>query len=317
MNQEKRPKIDLTLKAGLPYIGQIEIAIGNIESILSFFRAKKKLEKIKKDVFEIGKMRIEEPCTVSTHGVIVPLSLIIGNLTSYEDDWKMCLERIDLDFDTEYPLDSIRKWMYYSWMMWGPSVDINAEDTNHKYLQIGLGDECNSIPLVFSYRKWLIFKKCCWQQVLKGDITGLLVPLSVIKNTDILPQNKLHDFRIYEKFDRLIYVGDGEDYFFEPIVEETVPYYSAYLWAIFVDSEREEKVFPVYEHVNLADNITLEFYRQRLLQKIRALLDQSKEKGISLIYYVGLNSEMDDLIKNTFQMKPKVSRKHLFKLISR
>ncbi len=246
-------------------------------------------------------------------GFIAPTVLVSGLLQQFETDWPQALSHFNLALGGNRTKPTLlQRFELYCWLLWGPSIpacECMGWDGSFLVLQYGYGDETNSFPLILDDQvlqdagKLLRAKfaellgdplgpspnplplafgsrfagTLVWGPRYRRDDNDYPPVYTVVSNDDTRPRVASGDATIFQG---LMLRADSITW-----LNEQRRYYSAYLWVMFEvceenpkqltnGSERWRRLFPIFEHANIADGDTLLFLKQRLAEKACSTVEQ-------------------------------------------
>lgn len=294
--------------------------------ITRYFRV---LKKFGRDDAFVAHVKLEK-------GYLAPIFLIAGLLARFDQDWQVVInnyrDRTATDKIYSLELVELRSFLFNCWLLWGPSVPLcrcdqwrlkdvgPGQDSLPLAYQYGFGDENNSIDVLVldgqgvdfqsNMRKLLRQHGDAAQRGAGQPVAINAVPFSVrgkIKWGPLLPdknickaQNAIQggskDKRDPSRGRVVLQYTDGE----RTLTSEVSRYYSAYLWIMFIVTDRDGRPFftdkpwrnlmPFFEHGNIADATTYQTLKETLVAKIcstmREILfrDHDRNIGLSLSY---------------------------------
>jgi hypothetical protein len=248
-------------------------------------------------------------CTlVITTGYVAPLHLLAGLLAHFNKEWVPVindfgeiLTRHDDPLRNTPIIRHLQAFIFDCWLIWGPSIPLCrcAQFTHGEVeaLQLGYGDENNSLPLISTAGTLLKdFDRLLAQMRSEGGeppfslalqvvVTGTLRWGSSVPSEETPPAlRSIRDGIVLEYIKMTPFVG-------ERAAERNRVYYSAYLWIIFVVLDAAGKpvfprhdtadlgetwrgLLPFFEHGNIADGMAYDFLKHQLARKAMAALQR-------------------------------------------
>lgn len=224
-------------------------------------------------------------------GYLMPMFLVTGLASHFNEDWKPVINDFSRTVDQGYT--PLQVFLFDCWLVWGPSIPACtcSQWRRGVALQFGFGDENNSIPVYLPAGSKQVFLDSVLESMkrvrqlgenqpatgFRTSLTGTLQLGTMINNWDIAPaQEALLSPEFYD------FVLEYEEHL-EKAYQEKVPvpgYYSAYVWVMF-EEEREPatpyetaanrqwlRLFPFWEHANIADESTYEALKLQLARKV-------------------------------------------------
>lgn len=237
-------------------------------------------------------------------GFVAPTFLVAGLLQQFETQWPLALESFDKQLGgqgDEFAL--LQRFELYCWLMWGPSIPACAcEGWNGKFivLQYGYGDEANSVPLLLdgsALREWPKSLREKFAELASDRGPDAPLPLAfaaeitgtLVWGPRYEPSGKDYPgvYTVAAAEPDPTRLRNGEATILRgPLLRAEViswlvqrrQYYSAYMWVMFEvcregerpagePRDRWRRLFPIFEHVNIADGDTLLFLKRRLAEK--------------------------------------------------
>jgi hypothetical protein len=252
-------------------------------------------------------------------GFLVPAITIPGLNDHYNEDWSSIVKRYQSSINDSSNTSEL--YMFYTWLMWGPSYMPEYRTNDFKILQYGFGDESKTFNVVLNNSRNSIDMWNEIKQYSQKNGTGTIVGM---------------ELRIYDKKD---YFKLNEDKFsseLTPFVNKIIDsptsrvisehvsltisnsanddskYFSAYIWALFVKSENgiSKDAFGIsncvafFEHANLADEKNFEFLLDTLIYKIIVHFE-SIYKETTETYYLNhcFNENIYERVSNSIQSR--------------
>ena len=224
-------------------------------------------------------------------------SSIIKSMTESENQLFMTSQNYNA-----FNLKSNELFMVYSWLMWSPSYQMNFKDDRSKVILYGIGDESNTVNLILdtsenSQALWQQLKDCMARNVfgfnlsiecdlyelepyIHENIQNFSVEAMPLINNLV---NNSNDFRYI-----LSYVSPASDASLKNtvLVEDNDAFFSGYLWTLYGRVKQDDDMFDIknsvafFEHSNLADSTSVEYFTKALAQKtilhFKTILDTDK-----------------------------------------
>ena len=272
--------------------------VRNADRIDRYFQVLKQLKHTDKPKQFLMTVKVEQ-------GYVAPLHLIAGLMSRFDLDWAPVMKdfsREKIDAKTQlidigsgnvslYALRNYQMFIFDCWLLWGPSIPICSCDQwqGHKALQLGYGDENNSLSLL---------KMGSVDPMFATFLNGVLTsPIPKYCSVTVRPCSSLADeVSLCECQLDVIDPDMGSasvlDYVSHTEHTSTFAesgYYSAYLWSMFIIcragkneglpepidfSPNEDKtrpglsMLPFFEHGNIADEDIYRSMKQQLAHKI-------------------------------------------------
>jgi hypothetical protein len=261
-----------------------------------------------------------KPCKLErVSGMLVPLTLLKGNIQEYKEDWPRLIKEYETKFNidwTDEKYSKIREKFAFAkstnliWNLWGPSYEDDLILGDYEILQFGEGDEYNAIPVMIS-KKILDNHKIMFNPGMRVNpilTDGMLVSLKNVKIQEFI--QKLKDSeklenenlkkwnKINDKFSKIFIIGKELNYEFfndhnfnNPIFVEKRPsdFYSAYMWAeLWVNMKLknypEPIKYPVYlfDHANISNASVLDQYTEMFGVKFNYFFHNYGNENITL-----------------------------------
>jgi hypothetical protein len=248
------------------------------------------------------------------YGYLAPLALICGLEERFFSDWtKIICAYSSKSAILSGATKTLELYMLYAWIMWGPSISLHYSEDRYKLIQYGFGDENNSINLVLrndpnSIRAWKRLVKenprgyhCALRARLCDSATYLNST-----NEDNEKNSGNFDASVLPLVARLSQVRLGMNFLLEYVsqgVEDERgkcqkarhPYYSAYLWIMFVQAGDKgeqpmrfclDEALIFFEHPNLADDASYNYFADCLIQKSLSYFGRLAEMGDTRAFYL-------------------------------
>lgn len=233
-----------------------------------------------------------------TNGFLAPMARITGLNDRFEQNWQSIINNYrHMTSRPETRIPSHAASLTYTWLMWGPSVQISCrhdpassgkkEKEPSKSLGIyGCGDEANSVHIVIPAAirdKIFANNRFCVECSVVGRLRNPRYYVNTVR-TDVDPVSGTFLDRIYyAHLSTPEYIVELEQA--EPLLRKADPsshgYFTAYIWAMFcLESPSATRRFDpanavvLFEHTNLADPDNYRFLSECLLAKIRHFFGQ-------------------------------------------
>jgi hypothetical protein len=252
-------------------------------------------------------------------GFLVPAITIPGLNDHYNEDWSSIVKRYQSSINDSSNTSEL--YMFYTWLMWGPSYMPEYRTNDFKILQYGFGDESKTFNVVLNNSRTSVEVWNELKQYSKKNGTGTIVGM------ELRIYDKKDYFKLNEdKFSSELtpFVNKIIDSRTSPVISEHVSltistsanddskYFSAYIWALFVKSENglSKDAFGIsncvafFEHANLADENNFEFLLNTLIYKILHHFENIY-KETSETYYLNncFNENIYDKVSNSIQSR--------------
>lgn len=215
-------------------------------------------------------------------GYLLPAILLPGLQGHYNDDWSSISNRYLQNAKTSSNTSEL--FMFYTWLMWGPSYMPKYRRRDYKLMQYGMGDESKTFNVVLNSSESSVK---LWDQItdsIKNYGYGLQCGLRLSVNeknayietntnmfgNEVSPFiNKMLESNtsiILEYIDRFVPVSATGDF----------KYFSAYIWVLFIKTETPitgenfgiNNCVAFFEHANIAENTNYTFLLNSMIQKI-------------------------------------------------
>lgn len=274
------------------------------------------------DFYSIGRfddcwhtpIRVEE-------AYVTPSVLLSGLLSAFDSDWEMFIDqyRRTLAMHGRNGVSAPELYGVFSWLLWGPSREVDWRDHWDGLCQMAYGDENNSLPLCAPSGTpgFEVLRKAFGAAEEKGGFGGLFsVDVRLVPKADFFRHERLGmDVRNAYFIDKL---SANDRLSFIPRVEGAKAavaglaeayYCTAYLWVLFERDEGDEAFHPesavaFFEHANLADASVCRFLRDRLVEKALAhFRDVAGQAGTSERRYrfvCGVNASLERYCRDRF-----------------
>lgn len=187
-----------------------------------------------------------------------------------------------------FDINNNELFMTYSWLMWSPSYQMSFDDEKYKVILYGIGDESNTTNLILDTSKdsmqlWSQLKECLAKNTFG---TGLSIECELYEVGPYL-RNNLQNFSIESLplLNNLINNSNDVNFiltYLNPtpdasirknFIEDSDEFFSGYLWALYNRIDDNHQKFDIknsiafFEHSNLADNTSVEYFTQALAKK--------------------------------------------------
>jgi len=254
-------------------------------------------------------------------GYLLPAISLPGLQDHYNDDWSLITNRYFKNAKSTENTSEL--FMFYTWLMWGPSYMPNYRRRDYKLVQYGMGDESKTFNVFLNVSDKAIK---LWDQIKEsiedygyGMQCGLKLKVyekqSYIENNNNMFGNEVSPFLnkivesdkpiILEHVSHSVSISGAED----------SKYFSAYIWALFVKTENnvvDEKFginncIAFFEHANIAENSNYDYLFKALVNKM-LLHFEINYKTCSEKYYLNntLNEDIYIKIKDEFNKRTKI-----------
>ncbi|MGI6701718.1 MAG: GNAT family N-acetyltransferase [Christensenellales bacterium] len=236
-------------------------------------------------------------------GYIVPLVPINSLQQRYNEDWSKILSKYVGTFSKpdNAKLLPMELYSFYTWLMWGPSVQLDCREGEYKLLEYGLGDESMSVPMILTDSET---DSGLWNKLLnkcESDELGMFISSTCkLYYTRSFVDKNLEKFGlqgamfISKMSDDNPFLLSLESYSANQKMEESNYLFSAYIWIMlnYYDKNAGVKKFNPdntavwFEHANIADSENVKFLKAKLMDKIITHLENvlSQEKYDDRIY---------------------------------
>ncbi len=242
------------------------------------------------------------------NGYIVPITSIPGLQDHYNNDWSGILNKFITsckDNNNQHEL-----FMFYTWLMWGPSYSINYKRNQFKMVQYGIGDESKSLNVVLtdddaSMKLWDDITKSIDEEHygLFCSVVFEIYDLNAYINEyyDMF-NNETQPFVNRLEKTNINYLLVQSDYHLPIAANEKHSFFSAYIWALFVRSESDlndryrfdiSNCVAFFEHANLSHKQNYTFLTNSLIYKI---ITHFKEMSSSCTSTYHLTATFNDSI---------------------
>jgi hypothetical protein len=253
-------------------------------------------------------------------GYLAPLHLVAGLLPNFGADWVPVIDdfgralRRDDDPLRASELRSVQAFIFDCWLLWGPSIPLcrcGRWQGEVRALQLGYGDESNSIPLInrsadlFEHFQAFLAEAEAMPEHKAGRPLALQVdvearPAWIPETGEGVPP------ALRGIVDGLALEHSKVALFGGTTVQNARLYYSAYLWVIFVirypdgravflETETKSRkgemwrgLLTFFEHGNIADGVTYDFMKEQLARKalsgLARLAENSRAEGWRFAY---------------------------------
>jgi len=234
-----------------------------------------------------------EPYTLrkSITGMLAPLTGMEGNVQNSKEDWNEYISSYVSDYKKKYaPLLSSTTL----WKVWAPSYEHYLGNKKYEILQLGYGDESNSVPIMIDKEildayEILYSKNRLNNLATPIETSGTLVSLKneqIINffNSEETSGIKLGD--LSDRFSKIFFAGEklNNDLFHTRVEDPKFfkkrkkEWYAAYIWAQLHIPGLEKNIV-VWDHVNLADPDVMKDYVELLGMKIKYYANKYRVKN--------------------------------------
>lgn len=255
-----------------------------------------------------------------SNGFLAPMTRITGLNDRFEQNWQSIISNyLRMTSSPATRIPSAAASLTYTWLMWGPSVQIASEndpasDTNDGLKSLGIygcGDEANSVHVVIPphiRRELLENRSICMECTVIGRLRNPLCHIKAAR-LEFDPLSRTFLDRIYYSYQASPeYIVDIE----RIESSERTPhqghpgYFTAYIWALFnlqPASSEQPRFWPantvvLFEHANLADENNYRFLCDSLIAKIRRFLKQTPVRpGERYLYCCAMNNDLDRRVR--------------------
>lgn len=227
-------------------------------------------------------------------GFLAPLHLLGGLLAHFDEQWPVVVEAYGYfvpQRESRKMLDRLSKLQLFSldcWLLWGPSISLCTCEqwSGHVCMQLGYGDETNSIPIFSNTSLARNVLESCLGAKAGQSANGVARQVSV--EGKLLWGPNAHFERLLSPAQvGLAKTPPGTVLFEAKECQSNTEnvrrrYYSGYLWMMFVlgtatgellwPDTRWRNLLPIFVHANLAEFQTLQFGRAQLAHQVRASL---------------------------------------------
>lgn len=218
---------------------------------------------------------------------ITPSVLLAGLLSAFDSDWEMFIDqyRRALSKRSQMEVSAPELYGVFSWLLWGPSREVDWRDRWDGLCQMAYGDENNSLPLCAPRGTpgFESLRKAFGEADGEGGFGGLFsVDIRLVPKADFFRLERLgmdaRNAYFIDKItadDRLSFIPRVEAAKAAEAALAEAYYCTAYLWVLFERDEGDERFHPesavaFFEHANLADASVCRFLRERLVEKALA-----------------------------------------------
>ena len=245
---------------------------------------------------------------------VTPSVLLAGLLSAFDSDWEMFIDqyRRALSKHGRSGVSAPELYGVFSWLLWGPSREVDWRNHWDGLCQMAYGDENNSLPLCAPRGTpgFEALRKVFGQAEEQGGFGGLFaVDIRLVPKADFFRYERLgmdaRNAYFIDKItadDRLSFIPRVENA--EAAETELVQAYycTAYLWVLFERDEGDERFHPesavaFFEHANLADASVCRFLRERLVEKalahFRGVAGQEGAQKRTYRFVCGVNSSLE------------------------
>lgn len=255
-----------------------------------------------------------------------PTFLLTGLLSKYEENWADFIKRyVSTAYMSEDKEErsaevlSNELYLTFAWLLWGPSYELNYENSWSGLCQLSFGDESNSIPAIAPPNGAIATRIANRFKNNKGKRYGALlsVDLSVFQNKTFFQefrQNVSPEYLYY--YDKL----ENGDTSFALQIDDFVPfggykakkyYCTAYVWILFELENRKSSDFrpetslAFFEHSNLTDKYTYRFLVDMLIQKsishFERIFAEDSLKAREYRFVCAMNTEIAKEFKKAYR----------------
>lgn len=214
---------------------------------------------------------------------IMPSVLLSGLLSEFDSDWEQFIDQYRRTLSKrDRGGMSTEPYSVFSWLLWGPSREVDWKGHWDGLCQMAYGDENNSLPLFVSRggSGFETMRKAFGEADKRGGFGWLFtVDIRLVPKDDFFRHERLGmDVRnayFIDKLtadDRLSFIPrvEGAEAATEELAE--VYYCTAYLWLLFERDEDDGRFHPESSvvfvmHANLADANVCRFLRDRLMER--------------------------------------------------
>lgn len=258
-----------------------------------------------------------------SNGFLAPMARITGLNDRFEQNWQSIINNyLHMVSNSAGTIPSAAASLTYTWLMWGPSVQIRPgaqSAASPKSLGIyGCGDEANSVHVIIP--SYILEKKfsdssSCKECTIIGRLHN---PLYYIKTarSEFDPLSCTFLDRIHYSYQ------STSEYIIEirklnSAERESAPkrpgYFTAYIWAMFnlqPDASARAEFRPantvvLFEHANLADTGNYNFLCESLLAKIRGFFQRfPAQPNERYLYCCAMNGDLDSRIRRLLTDNP-------------
>ena len=247
-----------------------------------------------------------------------PTFLLTGLLSQYEENWAELIKRyVSISFTAESEKDrsnavlSEELYTTSAWLLWGPSFELNSNKFREGLCQLSFGDESNSIPAVADPESGLADKLTALFEKNQVRRYGALISpkLTLCSKKAFykeVSRNVPHDnMFFYDKLEHSSTTFAASMTDFTPCHGyRAVEYYcTAYIWVLFELEDgdhyafRPETSVAFFEHTNIADLETYDFFVEMLMNKIfshfRGIFGDETLSGRRYRYVCSMNTDIE------------------------
>ena len=249
---------------------------------------------------------------------ITPSVLLSGLMSRFDSNWEIFIDRYRASVSSSR-MSSCRTMELYglfSWLLWGPSKEINWHDGWDGLCQLSYGDENNSLLAYADGRNGTLdlLRRAFADSAKKGGFGGLFIAgIRIIPKKEYVSGLRFSlDVGNAYFVDKII-SDDGLS--FVPVLVDVVPveprvsrnwYSTAYLWLLFErigedESFHPERAVAFFEHANIADPQVSVFLKERLADKaiahFRKIFESECDRSSRYSFLCGMNKEIEDYFK--------------------
>lgn len=245
---------------------------------------------------------------------VTPSVLLAGLLSAFDSDWELFIDqyRRALSKLGRTGVSAPELYGVFSWLLWGPSREVDWRTHWDGLCQMAYGDENNSLPLCAprGTAGFEVLRKAFADAEEKGGFGGLFaVDVRLVPKADFFRHERLGmDARNAYFIDKLT---ENDRLSFIPRVEgaeaaeaglQEAYYCTAYLWVLFERDEGDGRFHPesavaFFEHANLADASVCRFLRERLVEKalahFRGVAQKAGDPERKYRFVCGVNASLE------------------------
>lgn len=267
---------------------------------------------------------------VVKEGYIAPLVQICSLQDRFNSDWSEILNHYVGEFGYGKNRYASEVSSFYTWLMWGPSVCITANDAAYKLCLYGLGDESMAVPLVLTEKSSSI-----WQEI-KENLSKNKIGTFISGRFRLCDLDTYFEHK-YDRFEnnaipfidsmqlsenRFLLEENGESSV-DQYIKSREYIFSAYVWIMLYYTEGEEKhtgfdcshATVWFEHANIADNKNVELLTKTLVDKCITYFESIFLRGKYKERVYGIPWAINEYVKDALKKeirKIQMDEKHPF-----
>ncbi|MGI6787847.1 MAG: GNAT family N-acetyltransferase [Acholeplasmataceae bacterium] len=255
-------------------------------------------------------------------GYLVPAILLPGLQDHYNDDWSAITNRYL--HNAQKVKNHNELFMFYTWLMWGPSYMPKYNVLDYKLLQYGMGDESKTFNVVLNNSNRSVSLWNLVSEFANNHSYGLDCQMTlrvnhknsyIDKNIDMFGLEVL-PFLEKIKHSKKPVILEHVDYTPSGSCSTDAKYFSAYIWALFIkvnDKNKGSKIkasdcVAFYGHANISEQTSYNFFKDTLAKNILFHFEQNYQNNKNKYYLnTTLNKDIYITVKNVISERIKVA----------